>query len=115
MKSLVETLLIDFSFLIFYLGTALPLLVTGSVAASFVASLSAANMLGRFGWAFLSDYSGRKLGTYLVENFCTELRVTRVISVHPEVGPSLVMGYPKTSSRSLIALQMNLILKIFTN
>jgi len=41
-------------------GGALPLVVTGTFAASFVASLSLMNMLGRLGWSSGSDYIGRK-------------------------------------------------------
>lgn len=41
-------------------GSALPALVTGSFAAGYVASLSAANMVGRLSWASLSDVIGRK-------------------------------------------------------
>jgi MFS family permease len=46
-------------------STALPLIVTGGFAASFVALLSASNMTGRLGWAFLSDYTGRKNAYYI--------------------------------------------------
>jgi hypothetical protein len=41
-------------------ATALPAIVTGGFAASYVAALSAANMLGRLGWATGSDIIGRK-------------------------------------------------------
>eukprot|EP01126_Amoeba_proteus_P065018 TRINITY_DN9175_c0_g1_i2.p1 TRINITY_DN9175_c0_g1~~TRINITY_DN9175_c0_g1_i2.p1 ORF type:complete len:416 (+),score=71.82 TRINITY_DN9175_c0_g1_i2:157-1404(+) len=41
-------------------GASLPEIITGSFAASFVASLSAANMIGRLTWASVSDYTGRK-------------------------------------------------------
>lgn len=41
-------------------GAALPHLVTGAFAGSYVAALSAANMFGRLGWATVSDWTGRK-------------------------------------------------------
>ena len=41
-------------------SAALPAVVTGGFAASYVAALSAGNMLGRLGWASASDYLGRK-------------------------------------------------------
>lgn len=41
-------------------STALPLVVTGSFAAGYVLSLSAANLGGRVLWASLSDFIGRK-------------------------------------------------------
>jgi len=40
--------------------SALPAVVTTSFCASYVAMLSGANMTGRLGWAFLSDWTGRK-------------------------------------------------------
>lgn len=46
-------------------GRALPAVVTGGFAASYVAALSAANMVGRFGWASISDFLGRKNTYYL--------------------------------------------------
>ncbi len=46
-------------------ANALPLIVTGSFAASYVAALSAGNMAGRLGWANLSDWVGRK-NTYFI-------------------------------------------------
>ena len=41
-------------------SAALPAVVTGGFAASYVAALSAGNMFGRLGWASASDYLGRK-------------------------------------------------------
>lgn len=41
-------------------GTAMPLVVDGAFAASFVAGISIANMGGRIGWATASDVIGRK-------------------------------------------------------
>lgn len=41
-------------------GRAMPELVTASFAASYVAALSAANASGRLGYAYFSDYVGRK-------------------------------------------------------
>ena len=41
-------------------GSALPLIVTGSFAATYVLMISLFNMLGRFFWASTSDYIGRK-------------------------------------------------------
>ena len=41
-------------------GTLMPLVVTAGFASSYVAALSAANATGRLGWAFSSDYLGRK-------------------------------------------------------
>lgn len=45
-------------------GTALPTIVTGGFAAGYVAALSGVNMVGRLGWAAVSDYLGRK-NTYM--------------------------------------------------
>ena len=41
-------------------STALPGVVTAGFAATYVAALSGANMMGRFGWSFASDFLGRK-------------------------------------------------------
>ena len=41
-------------------GTALPTIVTGEFAATFVLMISVFNMAGRFFWASMSDYIGRK-------------------------------------------------------
>jgi len=46
-------------------GPLLPAIVTSSFCANYVASLSAANAVGRFGWANISDLITRK-GTYYV-------------------------------------------------
>jgi MFS family permease len=46
-------------------ATVLPALVTGGVAAGYVAALSAANMAGRLGWAAVSDKLGRRNTYYL--------------------------------------------------
>jgi hypothetical protein len=46
-------------------STALPAVVTAGFAATYVAALSAANMSGRLGWSFASDFLGRK-NTYYV-------------------------------------------------
>ena len=36
----------------------MPAIVTGSFAATYLMALSSANMLGRLGWATISDYTG---------------------------------------------------------
>ena len=41
-------------------GSALPTIVNGAFAASYVTAISIFNMIGRFGWASASDYLGRK-------------------------------------------------------
>ena len=46
-------------------GTTLPLIVTGSFAATYVLMTSVFNMVGRFFWASASDYMGRQL-TYSI-------------------------------------------------
>ncbi len=46
-------------------STALPAIVTAGFAASYVAALSGANMAGRFGWSFASDFLGRKNTYYM--------------------------------------------------
>ena len=46
-------------------SSALPGVVTASFAAAYVAALSGANMAGRFGWSFASDFLGRK-NTYFM-------------------------------------------------
>ena len=46
-------------------GEALPGVVDGAFAAGYVAALSAANMAGRFGWAYASDAVGRKRTYYI--------------------------------------------------
>ena len=46
-------------------GAAFPAIVTGTFATGYVASLSAANGSGRFVWATISDYIGRK-GTWFL-------------------------------------------------
>jgi MFS family permease len=46
-------------------GGAMPLVVTSAFATSYVSALSLANGSGRFGWATLSDWTGRKNAYYL--------------------------------------------------
>lgn len=46
-------------------GSIMPLVVTSAFSANYVAGLSLASAAGRFGWAFGSDYLGRK-NTYYV-------------------------------------------------
>ncbi|NCC21698.1 MAG: MFS transporter [Alphaproteobacteria bacterium] len=46
-------------------GSALPLIVNGSFAATYVMMISVFNMCGRFFWASMSDYLGRKM-TYTI-------------------------------------------------
>ena len=46
-------------------GAALPAIVTGAFATGYVASLSLANGGGRFAWASISDYIGRKQAYYV--------------------------------------------------
>jgi MFS family permease len=46
-------------------ATAMPAIVNGAFAASYVAALSAGNMLGRLGWANFSDWAGRKRTYFL--------------------------------------------------
>ncbi len=41
-------------------GTTLPMVVTGSFAATYVLMMSVFNMVGRFGWSTASDYLGRQ-------------------------------------------------------
>lgn len=71
-------------------GTTLPHLVDGAFAATYVAMISVFNMLGRFIWASLSDYIGRKntywiffaLGIFL---YCSIPYTAQQVSVHPAV------------------------------
>ncbi len=46
-------------------GTAMPMIVTGAFAATYVMMISVFNMCGRFFWASMSDYLGRKM-TYTI-------------------------------------------------
>lgn len=81
-------------------GAALPLVVTGAFASSYVGALSAANLAGRVGWASASDYLGRKntfslfacasLPAYLLIPYCVE-NVTSAGGVTP-----LVLFYGST-------------------
>lgn len=72
-------------------ATALPAVVTGGFAASYVAALSAANMLGRLGWASGSDVIGRK-NAYLAfaagAPLCLSIPVlTGWVSTDPSTAP----------------------------
>ena len=46
-------------------GAAMPLIVTGAFASTYVAALSFGNMAGRLGWATASDWLGRKRTYYV--------------------------------------------------
>lgn len=65
---------------------AMPTVVDGAFAASYVAALSAANMTGRFGWSALSDKLGRR-NTY----FLFGLGVPLAISI-PYITESVAAG-----------------------
>ena len=80
-------------------GTALPAVVGGGFAASYVAALSAANMLGRLGWASASDWLGRK-NTYTLFGVGIPLCIgipylTSWVANNPSVMP-LILFYGST-------------------
>ena len=71
-------------------GTTLPNIVDGAFAATYVIMISAFNMVGRFLWASLSDYIGRRntywiffaLGILL---YCSIPLAAQQVSIHPTV------------------------------
>ena len=81
-------------------GSALPLIVTGGFAATYVAALSGSNMIGRLGWANLSDFTGRKNMYYLFGlgvPICIAIpTLTNMVVTHPGVTP-LVAFYGSTA------------------
>ena len=68
-------------------ATAMPAVVTGAFAASFVAALSAGNMVGRFLWSSVSDITGRKNTYFLfglsVPVLCLLPHVTQMVVSEP--------------------------------
>ena len=71
-------------------GTTLPHIVDGAFAATYVIMISVFNMVGRFFWASISDYIGRRntywiffaLGIFL---YCSIPYTAQQVSVHPSV------------------------------
>jgi len=77
-------------------GTAMPLVVDGAFAASFVAGISIANMGGRIGWATASDVIGRKnvylaFGLVGIPAVLYIPQLTSAVALSPD--PNLMWGF----------------------
>lgn len=76
-------------------STALPTIVTGGFAATYVAMLSAGNMTGRLMWATASDYTGRKNAYYIFgTSIPIALCIPKLTSMVADMGATGAAGDP---------------------